>query len=223
MDDNPKQLVSQAYDHIAQWYLDWATSQRSPREHYTDKLLSHTPPSPRILELGCGAGLPITRMLLDRGAEVVANDISAKQVEMARARCPQATLIEGDMLALDFEPASFDGVVAFYSIFHLPRAEQKGMFAKIHSWLKPGGWIVFNLATLDEEEVHGEFLGHGMFWSSYSVEDSKAMVADVGLEVVEAEVLEAGEVKFDEGDVKPLDENDPDYGVKFLWVVARKP
>jgi SAM-dependent methyltransferase len=223
MDDNPKQLVSQAYDHIAQWYLDWATSQRSPREHYTDKLLSHTPPSPRILELGCGAGLPITRMLLDRGAQVVANDISAKQVEMARARCPQATLIEGDMLALDFEPASFDGAVAFYSIFHLPRAEQKGMFAKIYSWLKPGGWIVFNLATLDEEEVHGEFLGHGMFWSSYSVEDSKAMVADVGLEVVEAEVLEAGEVKFDEGDVKPLDENDPDYGVKFLWVVARKP
>lgn len=54
-----------------------------------------------------------------------------------------------------------------------------------------------------------------MFWSSYSVGDSKTMATDAGLEVVDAEVLEAGEVKLGEGDVK-LDESDPDYGVKFL-------
>lgn len=45
--------------------------------------------------------------------------------------------------------------------------------------------------------------------------DSKTMATDAGLEVVDAEVLEAGEVKLGEGDVK-LDESDPDYGVKFL-------
>ncbi|KAK4125405.1 methyltransferase type 11 [Parathielavia appendiculata] len=214
MSDNPMQIVSQGYDHIAESYLHWVESQRSPREHYTEKLLSHCPPSPRILELGCGAGVPITRMLLDRGAQVVANDISAKQLDLARARCPEAALIPGDMTALSFEPESFDGVVAFFSIFHLPRAEQKGMFSKIHSWLKPGGMVVFNLATADEEEVYGEFLGHGMFWSSFGAEESKAMVTDVGLKVVEFEELEAGDGQ--------VDENDPDYGVSFIWVAARK-
>lgn len=214
MSEAPKAIVEQAYDHVAEWYLRWVESQHSPREKFTNKLLENAPASPRMLELGCGSGVPITRMLLDRGAEVVANDISTKQLDMAKTRCPQATLIPGDMAALSFEPASFDGVVSFYTIFHLPRAEQKGMLANIHSWLKPGGMFVFNLATVDEEEIHGEFLGHGMFWSSYAVEDSKAMVREVGLEVLEAEVLEAGDGQ--------LEESDADYGVKFLWVVASK-
>jgi ubiquinone/menaquinone biosynthesis C-methylase UbiE len=214
MSDDPKQIVEQAYDYIAEWYLRWVEDQRSPRERYTNKILENALASPHILELGCGSGIPITRMLIDRGAQVVANDISTKQLEMAKVRCPQATLIPGDMAALSFEPESFDGVISFYAIFHLPRAEQKGMLSNICSWLKPGGMFVCNLSTVDEEAIHGEFLGHGMFWSSYSVEDSKAMVRDAGFELIEAEVLEAGDGQ--------LEESDPDYGVKFLWLVARK-
>jgi ubiquinone/menaquinone biosynthesis C-methylase UbiE len=214
MSDSPKQIVEQAYDYVAEWYLRWVEDQRSPRERYTNKVLENAPASPHILELGCGSGIPITRMLLNRGAQVVANDISTKQLEIARVRCPQATLIPGDMAALSFEPESFDGVISFYAIFHLPRAEQKGMLSSICSWLKPGGMFVCNLSTVDEEAIHGEFLGHGMFWSSYGVEDSKAMVRDAGFELIEAEVLEAGDGQ--------LEESDPDYGVKFLWLVARK-
>jgi len=214
MSDDPKRTVEEAYDNIADWYLEWTESQRSPRESYIDKLLKNVPVSPRILELGCGSGVPITRMLLDRGAQVVANDLSSKQISMAKQRCPEATFVPGDMTALTFEDGSFDGVVSFYAIFHLPRAEQKGMLAKILSWMKPGGVFVLNLATVDEEEIHGEMMGNGMFWSSYNVEDSKAIVRDVGFEVLEAEVLEAGDGK--------LEESDPDCGVKFMWVVARK-
>lgn len=216
MNEAPKEIVEQAYDQIAGWYLQWVEGQRSPRERYTERVLERAPLKPSILELGCGAGVPITRMLLDRGAKVVANDISSRQISMAKVRCPhaEAKFMPGDMTVLSFEPASFDGAVSFYAIFHLPRAEQKGMLAKIHGWLRPGALFAFNLATMDEEEIHGEFLGHGMFWSSFAVEDSKAMVKDVGFELVEAEVLEAGD--------GALDESDPDYGVKFLWIVARK-
>lgn len=212
--EQPKEINEQAYDHIADWYLQWAESQQSPRERYTDKVLKNAPKSPHVLEIGCGAGVPITRMLLDRGARVVANDISTKQIEMAKVRCPEATLIAGDMAALGFEPASFDGVVSFYAVFHLPRAEQKNLLAKIHTWLKPGGMFALNLATVDEEEIHGEMMGHGMFWSSFDVEGNKAMMTEAGFEVVEVEVLEAGDGK--------LGEDDPDYGVKFMWIAAKK-
>jgi SAM-dependent methyltransferase len=213
---DPKKIVEDAYDYTADWYLRWVDGQHSPRERYTQKLLDNAPTgSPNILELGCGPGVPITRMLLDRGAHVVANDISTRQLNMARERCPGADFIPGDMKALTFLPESFDGVISFYTIFHLPRAEQKDMLSSICSWLKPGAMFVFNLGTVDEEEIYGEFLGHGMFWSGYSVEDSKAMVTDVGFELVEAEVLEAGDGNLEEGDA--------DYGVKFLWIAARKP
>lgn len=215
MDEAPKKIVEESYDDIADWYLQWVQGQKSPRGDYTERVLKDVPAAnARILELGCGAGIPITRMLLDRGADVVANDISSKQISMAKTRCPRAQFIAGDMTELSFEPASFDGAVSFYAVFHLPRAEQKGMLAKIHEWLRPGALFAFNLATMDEEEIHGEFLGRGMFWSSFAVEDSKAMVQDVGFELVDAQVLEAGDGR--------LDEDDPDFGVKFLWIVARK-
>lgn len=212
--ETPKEVVEHAYDSIAEWYLRWVEGQRSPRERYTIKVLENAPACPYVLELGCGPGVPVTRMLLDRGAQVVANDISTKQLRMAKDRCPQAKFIPGDMTALSFEPASFDGVISFYTIFHLPRAEQEAMLSNIHSWLKPGGMLVFNLATLDEEEIYGEFMGYGMFWSSYGVEDSKSMVSNAGFKVVDMEILEAGDGR--------LEESDPDYGVKFMWVAARK-
>lgn len=218
MSEEAKEINEQAYDHIADWYLDWVTNQTSPRERYTEKVLANANvSSPHILEIGCGAGVPITRMLLDRGATVVANDISTKQIEMARARCPEprATFVSGDMnKALDFAPAILDGVVGFYSVFHLPREEQKVLLAKIRSWLKPGAMFAFNLATVDEEEIHGEMMGHGMFWSSFDTEGNKAMVAAAGFEAIEVEVLEAGDGQ--------LKEDDPDYGVKFMWITAKK-
>jgi hypothetical protein len=57
-------------------------------------------------------------------------------------------------------------------------------------------------------------LGHGMFWSSFAAEDSKEMVRDVGFHLVEDEEVEAGDGKLEEGDA--------DYGVKFLWLAAKK-
>ncbi|SMR41807.1 unnamed protein product [Zymoseptoria tritici ST99CH_1E4] len=224
MDDNPKEIVRQAYDDLADWYLSWVLTQPSPRETYARKVLSNsltslaqndTPPH-HILELGCGPGVPITRLLLDAGAHVTANDISPRQIQMAKTRCPTATFHLGDMTALSFPAETFSGATCFYTLFHLPREEQKVMLVRIREWLKPGGLFVFNLAAeIDEEEIYGEMMGHGMFWSSFGVEGSQTMVREAGLEVVDAVVVKAGEGGG-------IVEGDPDYGVEFLWVTARK-
>lgn len=214
MSDSPEGIVEYAYDNITEWYLTWVESQKSPRERYTKKLLEALQPSPSILELGCGPGVPILKYLLDQGAQVVANDISTKQIEMAKARCPEAKLIAGDMTTLSFEPESFHGAISFYTLFHLPRSKLKDMLTKIHGWLKPGGVFVFNLATVDEEEIHGEMLGYGMFWSSYDVDGNQALLREVGFDLVQVEVLQAGDGK--------LEEDDPDFDAEFMWVMARK-
>ncbi|KAL1870786.1 hypothetical protein VTK73DRAFT_2510 [Phialemonium thermophilum] len=214
MSDTPEVIVEYAYDHISEWYLKWVESQKSPRERYTKRLLEQLPPSPSILELGCGPGVPVLKYLLDQGAQVVANDISTKQVEMAKARCPEARLIAGDMTTLTFQPGSFDGAISFYTLFHLPRSKLRDMLVKIHGWLKPGGIFVFNLATVDEEEIHGEMLGYGMFWSSYDAEGNQALLRDVGFDLLQVEVLQAGDGQ--------LEEDDPDFDAEFMWVMARK-
>jgi SAM-dependent methyltransferase len=222
-----KTIVEQAYDNLADWYLTWIDDQHSPRERYANKVLenlqtSPTPPSsspktttkpsqPYILELGCGPGIPITRLLLSRGARVLANDISSNQITLAKTHCPPPpnTTIEfiiSDMTTLTISPRTLDGAICFFTLFHLPRAEQKSMLAKILSWLKPGGLLVINFATVDDEAIYGEMMGHGIFWSSFSVEENRAMVEGVGF-VVECEEVLASEA---------------DGGVEFQWVAARR-
>jgi ubiquinone/menaquinone biosynthesis C-methylase UbiE len=216
MSDTPEGIVEYAYDHISEWYLQWVESQKSPREKYIKELLKKLPPSPSILELGCGPGIPILRFLLDQGAQVVANDISTKQIEMAKAHCPEpeVNLVAGDMTALTFEPESFHGAVSFYTLFHLPRSKLEAMLTKIHTWLKPGGIFVLNFATVNEEEIYGEFLGCGMFWSSYGVNRSQALLKEIGFDLLQVELLQAGDGK--------LEEDDPDFNAEFMWVMAQK-
>ncbi|EDU42351.1 conserved hypothetical protein [Pyrenophora tritici-repentis Pt-1C-BFP] len=181
--------------------LDQSVSQQSsPRERYTQTLLKKLPPSPHILELGCGPGIPTLRSLLDQGAHVVANDISTAHIQMAHRSCPEAKLLIGDMTALNFAPSTFHGAIGFYTLFHLPRSKLRGMLTKIHTWLKPGGVFAFNLATIDEEEIHGEVLGYGMFWSGYGVGHSRRLVEEVGFEVLLGEVVKAGEGRLEEWD-----------------------
>ena len=215
---DPKTIVEQAYDSLADWYLTWIDHQPSPRERYASKVLENIdmPPTtrPYILELGCGPGVPITRLLLDRGARVLANDISHKQISLAKAHClrstnsssGQATFLASDMTTLTLQPSSLDGVVCFFTLFHLPRAEQRAMLSRVHSWLKPGGLLVCNFATVDGEEIYGEMMGRGIFWSSFPVELNRAMVVGVGFEVEVEEVLAS----------------EADGGVEFQWVAARK-
>ncbi|KAI4634019.1 uncharacterized protein J4E87_001188 [Alternaria ethzedia] len=215
MSETPERIVEHAYDHIAQWYLEWVEGDRSPRERYTRKLLDSLPPSPSVLELGCGPGVPVLSMLVDHGAQVTANDISAKQVKMAEPRCPRARFIAGNMTTLTFEAESFHGVLSFYTLFHLPRSQLKDMLVKIYSWLKPGGFFAFNLASVDEEEIHGEMMGYGMFWSSYGVHENCEMLEQIGFELLEVEKVKAGDGN--------LNEDEPDYNSEFVWVMARKP
>ncbi|KAM0700518.1 hypothetical protein Q7P35_012239 [Cladosporium inversicolor] len=194
-----KLVNTEAYDHLASWYLSWVSAQtNSPRERYAAKVLDiynknnktpsnspsssspppPTPPTPPttrppyILELGCGPGIPITHLLLSAGARVLANDISPAQIALAKAKTPlrhqtpqnpNVTFVAGDMATLSIPPSTLDGVVCFFTLFHLPRAEQLPMLRKIYVWLKVGGLLVCNFATFDEEEIYGEMMGCGIF------------------------------------------------------------
>lgn len=97
-------------------------------------------------------------MLVERGLDVTGVDISQAQIDLAREHVPKATLIKSDMGALQFEPRSFDAVVAFYSLFHLPKDEQLPMIQRIGGWLKEGGRFLCNFQTEEGDSwVQGWF------------------------------------------------------------------
>ncbi len=208
-DLDPKRIVQEGYDDIAERHLEWAQTTRSEeRARYTSVLLDELPPGAEVLDLGCGAGVPTTRELAQR-FRVTGVDISARQIELARQNVPEAQFIQADITQLDFAPASFDAVVAFYSIIHVPRDEQQKLFQDVAAWLRPGGLLVAAMGTHSAQVDYDEdFLGAPMYWSGFDGETNQRMVEETGLRIISAQEETVPEF---------------DQPVTFLWIVARKP
>lgn len=206
---DPKQVVEQGYDLIAERHLEWAQGARSAeRAYYTSVLLDRLPAGAHVLDLGCGAGVPTTQELARR-FHVTGVDISKHQIALARLNVPAAEFLQGDFTQLSFPPASFDAAIAFYALIHIPREEQAQVLQDIHAWLRPGGLLVATMSTHSVNRDFGEdFLGARMFWSGFDSETNKQMIENAGLRIIRAQ--EETAVEFE----RP---------VTFLWVIANKP
>ncbi len=205
---DPKRIVAAGYDRIGDAYArDSLRTRVEERERYTRLLFDHLPPGARVLDLGCGSGVPTTRCLAERFA-VTGVEISPEQVRRARANVPHVPFVQADMTALQLPPASLDAVAAFYSIIHVPREELPRLFRSIHGWLVPGGVFVGALGAHDEqEEIAADWLGAPMYWSFFDADSNLRMLQAAGLSVLSSRLETADE------DGTP---------VTFLWVLARK-
>jgi len=98
-----------------------------------------------VLDLGCGNGIPAAKWLSDNGFRVTGVDLSDTMVERARQLVPGATFLRGDATLVeevDFEVSTFDAVVSFYALIHVPITDQPGIIASAARWLRPGGLFV---------------------------------------------------------------------------------
>ena len=218
-----KKRVGNSYDVIAPRYLQWSSPSHNIRLHYLNQLLSELTleESMHVLDLGCGAGVPCTQLLASQPRiHVTGCDISSTQLALAAERLPagKSKLVQSDMLDLEFQDSTFDAVVAFYSIIHVPRDEQPVLLKRVGKWLKPGGWFLANFVAEGAEEIiEQQWLDEDngwMFWSGWDPHRSAAMVKEVGLELRINEV--AGTVEkgaLDAGIIK----------VPHLWILAQKP
>lgn len=206
---DPKHIVAQGFDHIGECYAEWSRHMRvEERERYTSLVLDRLPQGATVLDIGCGTGIPTTAALADH-ATVTGVDISARQVQLARQNVPRATFLQADVANLDFAPASFDAVIAFYSLICLPRTELFPVFQKIASWLKPQGLFVAALGAQDVEEfIAPDWLGVPMYWSLFDSTTNQRLLQDAGLHLLSAQE------ETEEEDGVPI---------TFLWVVAHKP
>jgi SAM-dependent methyltransferase len=206
---DPKRIVEEGYNRIFEQHSQWASSVRvAERAKYTKVLCERLPPSTEVLELGCGVGVPTTQELAELFS-VTGVDISAQQIAVARRNVPTVRFIHADMMKLDFAPASFGGVAAFYSLIHVPRHEQPTLVQSIASWLRPGGLLVATMGAHSVEAgFENDWLGAPMYWSCFDSETNRQMVEEAGLHILSAR-----------------EETADEFGtpVTFLWVVARKP
>ena len=184
-----KELVRRGYDRCAEAY-NQARHERPFLE--LDLLTSVLPKGASVLDIGCGNGLPVTRALSQSFA-VTGVDISTEQLRLARQNVPAAELLQGDIMAVSFPPGSFDAVVAFFVVFHLPREEHAELFRRIHGWLRPGGYLLATV-TLSNETPYIEdgFFGVSMYWSNFGQEEYERILRDLGFTLLRSTTVGHG-------------------------------
>jgi SAM-dependent methyltransferase len=165
-----RDLVRRGYDEISFVYRDDdGQAAASSAEHvgryagWVAELAGLLPAGATVADLGCGAGIPATRELTGHGLRVLGVDFSAVQVARARRLVPAASLVRADITALRLRPASLDAVVSFYTLIHVPLADQLALVPRIRSWLRPGGYLLA-ITGAGHESGTGPFLGTEMFW-----------------------------------------------------------
>ncbi len=149
------------------------------------------PKNARILDAGCGAGVPCARLLVQAGFEVVGVDFSASMLKLAKKSVPEAILIKEDLTRLGFRDNSFDGLVALYSIIHVPREMHASLYQSFHRILKPDGVMLICIGS-DEWEGEDDYFGARMFWSEYSHEEAVQIVTNAGIQIISGKHLMIG-------------------------------
>src|SRR3954454_10926883 len=109
---------------------------------WVEELAQLLSPGARVLDLGCGAGVPAALDLAQRGFDVTGVDISEVQIDRARRLVPAATFVPADMIEWQPAPNSFDAIISLYALIHVPLQDQRLLIPRLRRWLVDGGYLL---------------------------------------------------------------------------------
>jgi 2-polyprenyl-3-methyl-5-hydroxy-6-metoxy-1,4-benzoquinol methylase len=178
-----RKTVREGYNAIADRYL--AERRRDSEDvRLLRELLTRLPANARVLDAGCGAGIPISQMLSER-FQVTGVDFSEAQIELARKHVPNGTFLCQDMTELDFPENTFEGICSYYAIIHIPRQDHQPLLANFHRMLKPGGFAFLCLGAEHLiDDVEEDYLGTRMYWSHYDTETYLKILKECGFSMI---------------------------------------
>ena len=178
-----KQTVKQGYNAIANRYLAERTRD-SEDVRLLDGFIERLPINGKVLDAGCGAGIPISQMLSEH-FNVTGVDFSEAQIKLAKKHVPKANFICQDMTKLDFPENTFDGICSYYAIIHIPREEHQSLLANFYRMLKPSGVALLCLGAEHlMDDIDKNYLGTRMYWSHYDTETYLKMLKDCGFSII---------------------------------------
>ncbi|HEY0450997.1 class I SAM-dependent DNA methyltransferase [Actinophytocola sp.] len=138
----------------------------------------------RVLDLGCGSGLPTAKQLLDAGVEVVGTDESAVMLDLAQQQAPGATYLHRDLRDLS-DLGEFDAAVAFFSLIMLPKADIPPLLRALHARLRGPKLLQIAMVLGDFDQFQISFLGVPTQVCAYPPDELRQVLADAGFEIVE--------------------------------------
>ena len=165
---------------------------------WLERFAALLPPNGRVLDIGCGAGHPVARWLIERDFRVTGIDSSPSLIAICGARFPKAPWHVADMRRLALGER-YDGLIAWHSLFHLAPDDQRSMFPRLAAHAEPGAILMFTSGWAEGVRI-GEWQGEPLYHASLDPEEYRRLLADNGFELLEHRL------------------RDPDCGEATVWI-----
>lgn len=188
------------------------------------KAISLIQPGSRVLDVGCGTGIPVSDTLSKAGLDVTGFDISPKMVELAQARV-RGKFMVSDMLG--FQPeGTFAAVFIIFSTLQLSYQDFHSAVYKFANVLQPGGILALGQMPGDnyvKEEFHWDetktyvedydapFMGEPLPTFMLSAQGQRNFLTSMGLEIISETI---GSFRPDNPKCDPEDQQ---------YIIARRP
>jgi SAM-dependent methyltransferase len=183
---DPKTIIREGYDRASYAHRgDEFAFSRSGYAHWLSRITRGLAERSRVLDLGCGCGIPASRELA-RCHQVTGVDLSPVQIARARRLVPAARFLCADMAAVEFEPGSFDAAIALFSLINLPLGEQPVVIGRVSRWLVPGGRLLAIVGKLASTRIERDFRGvrgATMYWSHADVKTYRTWFEQAGFTI----------------------------------------
>lgn len=145
---NQSKQTSEVYDEISASY---ATKFNEPSDNIDD-FLKLIRKGGKILDAGCGPGVDVA-YIASKGFDVIGIDLSGKMLEIAKKKNPRIYFKKADIRKLNFKPNTFDGIIASFSLIHIPKKDVNKTVDNFHKLLKPWGIIYIGIQEGKSQEI----------------------------------------------------------------------
>jgi trans-aconitate methyltransferase len=147
-----------------------------------DQFIALLPAGGSVLDIGCGAGDPIARYLIDRHFKIDGVDSSPTLIQHCERSFPTCRWHVADMRALKLGK-KFDGILAWDSFFHLSHDNQRRMFSIFQQHAGPHAALMFTSGTSFGVAM-GAYHGEALFHASLSAEEYQTLLRENGFRVI---------------------------------------
>ena len=187
-------IVEESYDKMGERYHNFRDNEKFKGE--LQKFVELLPKSSQVLDAGCGVGIPVSQFLVKEGFNVTGVDISKKLIDLAKENVPEANFYQKNILKLDYQEGSFDGIICVYTLWHIPRVNHSSIIENFHRMLNNSGILVINTGMHGSEGM-SDFFGEPMLWSNNNPSKTFESVKKAGFEILfEGSLILGGEKQY---------------------------